>query len=519
VPFYIDGPSAAGKSERIKRVSELFPESALYELTAMSERALAYLDEDMRHRYLVVYEMHGVGNETGDYLVRSMLSEGCIRYQTNESTNQGVKSRLIEVPGPTGLAMTTTSTEIHPENATRMLRITEKDTRAHTREVMRALANERAEPMNTEELRALQTWIEGQDNRVTIPFAPTLAELASDAAVRMRRDFGKLLTLIRTHAILHQATRQRNGEGQIIATFDDYERVRALIEPSLGVAVEASVKPEVRETVGIVRQLDKPERFTINDLKAKIDKLTDGLDRASVQRRVKASAPYITVLGEKDGRAKLYGIGAEMPEDAPVLPDRDTLEREVCKCARAPRGVPGNAAHGENCPAYPCTVRAQMHAQLEDPCAGDDVKAYSNREFSTHHEGEDDALPTPSHGTHTCTVHGEECPNPEACVHSCTEVCVTAYPLFIPTYGPVDGRVHVRATDYELCDVCEHKDFEVRAQHHEGELWWRIAQICINCGDAFTTLREDTHVRMLSKFYESWDQADDQSAKPHTWMS
>jgi hypothetical protein len=493
VPFYIDGPSAAGKSERIKRVSQLFPESALYELTAMSERALAYLDEDMRHRYLVVYEMHGVGNETGDYLVRSMLSEGCIRYQTNESTNQGVKSRLIEVPGPTGLAMTTTSTEIHAENATRMLRITEKDTREHTREVMRALANEHTESVDTEELRALQTWIEGQDNRVTIPFAPALAELASDTAVRMRRDFGKLLTLIRTHAVLHQATRRRNGEGKIVATFDDYERVRALIEPSLGVAVEASVKPEVRETVEIARQLAKPERFTINDLKAKFAELTDGLDRTSVQRRVKDSAPYLVELGEKDGRAKLYGIGAEMPEDAPVLPDRDALEREVCNCARVPRGVSGNAEHDENCPAYSCTVPAQMHAHLEDVRGVDGGEPYCNKRFFTHHDTEEDAPPTPSHSTHTCTVSGGECPNPVECAHSCTEVCTVpiAYRLLEP--------------DEAYCERCSQyreQDVVVRPLRFtpEDRIWF-ASEICRTCGYEHPGFYDDEYVERLKELW------------------
>ena len=48
-------------------------------------------------------------------------------------------------------------------------------------------------------------------------------------AVRLRRDHQALLSLIRTHAILHQATRTRDDAGRIIATLDDYREVYALV--------------------------------------------------------------------------------------------------------------------------------------------------------------------------------------------------------------------------------------------------------------------------------------------------
>jgi hypothetical protein len=64
--------------------------------------------------------------------------------------------------------------------------------------------------------------------------------------------------------------------------------------------------------------------------------------------------------------------------------------------------------------------------------------------------------------------------------------------IFSATDGSITEIVHVRAENYERCEECGHEDYEVRAKHYEGELWWRIVQICLNRGDAFTTLREDT---------------------------
>jgi hypothetical protein len=54
-----------------------------------------------------------------NYLVRSLLSEGRVRYETVEKTPEGLQARLIEREGPTGLIMTTTADSLHPENETR----------------------------------------------------------------------------------------------------------------------------------------------------------------------------------------------------------------------------------------------------------------------------------------------------------------------------------------------------------------------------------------------------------------
>ena len=80
----IKGPSASGKSWVIERVLDFFPEEAYYLLTAMSERALAYGTEPLSHRFLVLFEAAGLDSDFASYLVRSLLSEGCVRYETVE---------------------------------------------------------------------------------------------------------------------------------------------------------------------------------------------------------------------------------------------------------------------------------------------------------------------------------------------------------------------------------------------------------------------------------------------------
>ena len=74
-------------------------------------------------------------------------------------------------------------------------------------------------------------------------------------AVRLRRDFKTVLMLIRAHALLHQATRQKDEAGRIIATIEDYAAVRELVADLVAAGVEATVRPEVRETVAAVADL------------------------------------------------------------------------------------------------------------------------------------------------------------------------------------------------------------------------------------------------------------------------
>ena len=78
---------------------------------------------------------------------------------------------------------------------------------------------------------------------MTIPYAAQLAELIPPVAVRLRRDFGSLLALVRAHAVLHQANRDRDADGRIVATLDDYAVVRGLVADVIAEGVGATVSP------------------------------------------------------------------------------------------------------------------------------------------------------------------------------------------------------------------------------------------------------------------------------------
>lgn len=337
VSIVIKGPSAGGKSHIVQQVLDHFPADAFYALSAMSERALAYSEEPLKHRMLVIYEAAGMSGDFATYLIRSLLSEGCVRYETVEKTKDGLRPRLIEREGPTGLITTTTAVTLHPENETRLLSIPVTDTPDQTKQILRALSADQHEPGDLSAWRALQSWLAMRDCRVVVPYAMALADLIPPVAIRLRRDFRTLLTLIKAHAALHQVNRDRDATGRIIATLSDYDVIRELVLDLFDVAVQGSVRQIVRDTVIAVASLNGPsmEPVSLGAVAKRLD-----LDKGTVSRRVREALAdgYLQNLETRKNQPHKLIVGDNMPESMPLLPKSADL-MSCCSVARVAGGV------------------------------------------------------------------------------------------------------------------------------------------------------------------------------------
>ena len=160
-----------------------------------------------------------------------------------------------------------------------------------------------------------------QTNEVDIPYAESLARAIPPVAIRLRRDFGAILSLIEAHAALHQATRPRDDRGRIVATEADYLAVRRLILGVVSAGVGATVAPIVRETVKVVQDLTGGDRDRGVSSAAVASAL--GLDTYAAWRRLAAASTsgYIENLEDRPRRAGRYVVGDPMPEDKLLLPD------------------------------------------------------------------------------------------------------------------------------------------------------------------------------------------------------
>jgi hypothetical protein len=333
VSVAVKGVSAGGKSFTVESVLKFFPQSAYFARTGFSEKALYFSEEDFQHRFIVLFEADAMDSDYVSYVVRTLLSENRLSYELPVKTPDGIKPQLLEKEGPTGLITTTTAARLHPENETRLLSLGVTDTKQQTQAVMKTVAADRVAAFDYAQWRAFQAWLSTGERRVVIPYAPWLATKVPPVAVRLRRDFGMLLSLIRSHAVLHRETRDKDERGRIIATPADYAAVHALVEGLFAEGIEATVPPTIRETVTCVRDCLGNPGTNRNDDGAPTVSLTAlakelGLDKNSVHHRVRKAiaAGYLSDQETRRGKAAQIVLAEPLPEEGEILPAPGVLE-------------------------------------------------------------------------------------------------------------------------------------------------------------------------------------------------
>jgi hypothetical protein len=218
---------------------------------------------------------------------------------------------------------------------------------------------------------ALQVWLERAEHGVWIPYAKNLAGLIPPVAVRLRRDFGALLNLIRAHAVLHQASRDRDAEGRIVATIEDYAAVRELVADLVSEGIEVTVPESVRETVEAVKMLredTKGEPVTVTELARELR-----LDRSAVSRRVRTAKDrgYLRDLEDNPRKPSRLVLGDDLPDDLQILPSpgdvRASMQERASSNAR-PDGAQEPHRNGQNSDhAYKACNRARVQEGIKTP--------------------------------------------------------------------------------------------------------------------------------------------------------
>lgn len=356
------GTTSTGKSHTSQTVLRFFPESAYVSLGSMSRRYLFYTEEEFSHRFVVVPEWASIkDDEELVAMLRTLLSEGRLIHGTVEGEGKRT-ARRIEKEGPTGLLVTTTEGFVDGEMETRCLSLSTDDSPEQTRRVFDVFADleeETESAVDFETWHDFQGWIADRgETRVVIPFIRELSALMPIEATRLRRDFVSLLCLVRAHAILYQAQRQRDAHGRIVADLDgDYAPVRCLVGPLIAEGVEASVPDKTRETVETVAALvdegdSHPSPKLISDRlgvgrSATYDPIRDALRRGYLLNEAgRNERAWKLVLG-----ADLPGAGDDfLPAPEAIVrsssgrPSGQTLAQHV-PAEKALSGCPARPAH------------------------------------------------------------------------------------------------------------------------------------------------------------------------------
>lgn len=194
-------------------------------------------------------------------------------------------------------------------------------------------------------------------------------------AVRLRRDFGALLSLIRAHAIPHQATRERDDRGRFVASLEDYAAVRELVSDLVSEGIEATVPNGVREAVHAVARLHAREDSQPVAVVQVAKELK--LDRSAASRRVRSAKDrgYLRDLEDNPRKPSRLVPGDPLPEDLEILPMPHKLEAyKACKRAGEAEGrdTPLPPHDDENDPKegegryLPPDTSARLHAPPDD---------------------------------------------------------------------------------------------------------------------------------------------------------
>jgi hypothetical protein len=152
--------------------------------------------------------------------------------------------------------------------------------------------------------------------------------------VRQSRDFPLLLSTIKTLAIMHQARRERDHDGRIVASLHDYEMARDLLNDLLSQGIGATVSDTIKKTVAAVKALTNDGETTTNS--SAVAKHL-GLGKGSVSDRVRNALAegYVVNLQEPGKRGYMLAPGADLPEETLLLPEpHEVLNVTACNIVR-----------------------------------------------------------------------------------------------------------------------------------------------------------------------------------------
>lgn len=320
VHLLLTGQASAGKSYALKMALSLLPESAYHEIPAGSPRALIYDESDLRHRAVIFSEADSL--PTGEdnpaaSAIRSLLQDHYLHYFVtvrNPETGEFIVKEIVK-PGPTVL-LTTSTRRLPNQLDTRVFTLEIGD---HPGQIRAALKTQADLEVNgggagpDPGLVAFQELLqELVPIGVHVPFAAILADGIEVAAVKTRilRDYARIISLIKSVAVIRMFHRQRNERGEIIATPEDYATVYSLI----GDLYRATVSGFSKGVSDVVRAVAKiGGQVSMVDIETHL-----GLSKATVSRRVNQALRNHWLINEEDKKNKPYKltIGEPLPDES-----------------------------------------------------------------------------------------------------------------------------------------------------------------------------------------------------------
>jgi len=239
----IQGNLGEGKSDLARKTGSLHPAELREEVTSFSEMGLAYVGErGLVNKVVILGERRrndGDGDGASTAILRQLVSENRYTRRTVGDVD-GTKTAInLRIDGPASFVETTTSTNVFAEDESRMIKVVLRSTpQQRSRNlgfIYECECGSRGGSAGEERTKAIWNCVFRQirpcevilfGGGVSLP--PALEGLLDVSHSDVKRRLRQVISLIKSHALLHQHTRQRDDQGRLRATPDDMAAVVAL---------------------------------------------------------------------------------------------------------------------------------------------------------------------------------------------------------------------------------------------------------------------------------------------------
>ncbi|MFZ5448946.1 MAG: hypothetical protein ACOZFS_09960 [Thermodesulfobacteriota bacterium] len=307
------GQPSSGKSYCLQLVLKMMPPDTYNKIDAGSPKVFIYDDFDCQHRAVIFSEADslpaGEDNPAASG-IRNLLQDNYLHYKVTErdpETGQFVV-REIEKPGPVVFA-TTAVKRLGTQLDSRLFSLEVPDDLAQIQAALGKQADIELAGMSDPDpaliayqayLQALAPW------EVIVPFAKRLAESIGRLpnASRITRDFARLMSLIKTVAVMRHGKRQRDEQGRLIAEFEDYALVYELVGQMYETTI-TRVSDKIRNVIRAVKELRSENISPVSETKV-AQRL--GCSKQAITRAVKEALKQGWLVNHETKRGYPYDL-------------------------------------------------------------------------------------------------------------------------------------------------------------------------------------------------------------------
>jgi hypothetical protein len=324
----VRGNSGAGKNALANHVLSIFPPSWVLRVNGLSDKAIRYLDEDIRILYIT--ERRGLQSgkrdeeSTAEYDVKVGISEGEISVTTVERDEETGHNKSVTLRHKVGsFVFTTTELTSPPELENRLVVLNVDDSPAQNERVRDFQLTQARTPSwekrDAEKLRAvarkaLELIASEAPGEVVLPYGESLKPLfrVEDSAVR--RHTLKIRALVEASARLHYRQRQiiegPGGKRAVVASPLDFGIILYVSLKSF-TAMLGALPEKANQVLGLAHALEGAHLpITTSNLLLRALDSQVYLSRRTIQKGVGylSERGILAPTGERVGRSPIYAL-------------------------------------------------------------------------------------------------------------------------------------------------------------------------------------------------------------------